>query len=178
MGRARTTVPEAPTSDILPDVLQTGLRLVICGSAAGRVSAERRAYYAHPQNRFWSILAETGLTPHKFEPDEFPSLPEYGIGLTDVTKIEFGSDTDLTTSDEVRLRTAIARCQPGALAFNGKRAASLALGRPTGSIAYGEQHETLATIPVFVCPSTSPLAVRWWNTAPWHALAERVQATA
>ena len=66
----------------LPDVLRPGLRLVICGSAAGAVSAARGAYYAGPGNKFWPILAEVGLTPRLLRPDEFATLPAFGIGLT------------------------------------------------------------------------------------------------
>ncbi|NIR58662.1 MAG: mismatch-specific DNA-glycosylase, partial [Gammaproteobacteria bacterium] len=33
---------------VLPDVLAENLDIVFCGSAAGRVSAARGAYYAHP----------------------------------------------------------------------------------------------------------------------------------
>jgi len=58
-------------ADVLPDVLRPGLRLVICGSAASAVSAARGAYYAGPGNKFWRILAETGLTPHQLEPARF-----------------------------------------------------------------------------------------------------------
>ena len=50
---------------ILPDRLQAGLRLVLCGTAAGRVSALRGQYYAGPGNLFWPLLAETGLTPRR-----------------------------------------------------------------------------------------------------------------
>ena len=49
-------------NDILPDVLGPGLALVICGSAAGTASARAGAYYAGPGNRFWWILAHSGLT--------------------------------------------------------------------------------------------------------------------
>src|SRR3546814_13773735 len=53
---------------VLPDVLAPGLRLVFCGSAAGRKSAELGAYYAGPGNKFWPTLYEIGLTPrHRSE---------------------------------------------------------------------------------------------------------------
>jgi double-stranded uracil-DNA glycosylase len=164
-----------PMADILPDVLQEGLRLVICGSAAGTVSARERAYYGHRQNRFWPTLAATGLTPRLFVPAAYASLPEYGIGLTDITKTEFGADAVLTSHDAERLRAALKRYRPTILAFNGKRAASLGLGRPSGSLAYGRLAEKLCDTPVFVLPSTSPLAVRWWDIAPWHELAATVR---
>ena len=54
---------------VLPDLLRPGLRIVFCGTAAGNVSAARGAYYAHPQNRFWSALYAFGLTPRQLEPE-------------------------------------------------------------------------------------------------------------
>ncbi|MEK9662031.1 MAG: mismatch-specific DNA-glycosylase [Alphaproteobacteria bacterium] len=157
--------------DILPDLLRPGLRLVICGSAAGTVSAQRGAYYAHPQNRFWAILAETGLTLHRLAPNDFATLSDFGIGLTDITKDQFGADSTLTAHDAQRLHNTLERHRPALLAFNGKRAASLALDRPSVSLVYGRQDVPLCGVPVFVLPSTSPLAVRWWDAAPWHELA-------
>lgn len=162
-------------ADILPDLLRHDLPLVICGSAAGTVSARQRAYYAHPQNRFWPTLKTTGLTPRLLMPAEFPLLLEFGIGLTDITKTQFGSDIDLTGHDSSRLHAALATLRPKILAFNGKRAASLGLGRPSKSLVYGRQTETVHGTAIFVLPSTSPLAVRWWNEAPWHALADEVR---
>src|SRR3546814_7604122 len=55
---------------VLPDVLAPGLRLVFCGSAAGRKSAELGAYYAGPGNKFWPTLYEIGLTPRHFRPQD------------------------------------------------------------------------------------------------------------
>ena len=68
----------------LEDLLSPGLDLVVCGTAASPVSAERGQYYAGPGNRFWSVLEETGLTPRRLQPSEYRSLLELGIGLTDV----------------------------------------------------------------------------------------------
>jgi hypothetical protein len=48
---------------ILPDLLQSNLSVIFCGTAAGTFSAEEGEYYAHSNNFFWSILHETGLTP-------------------------------------------------------------------------------------------------------------------
>ena len=163
-------------SDILPDVLRRGLRLVVCGSAAGTVSARRGAYYAHPQNRFWGMLHQTGLVPHRLAPEAYRRLPDFGIGLTDVTKEQYGADADLHGGDAPRLRAALARYRPRTLAFNGKRAAHFFLARPTGAIDYGRQPDAAGDIAVFVCPSTSPLAVRWWDIAPWQAVADQVRA--
>ena len=85
-----------PADDpILPDVLQPGLALVFCGTAAGKRSAAEGAYYAHPGNLFWRALAEVGLTPHRYPAEEFPRLAELGIGFTDLAKFHSGNDSEL-----------------------------------------------------------------------------------
>ena len=85
--------------DALPTCCPTssspGLKIVFCGTAAGNVSAARGAYYAHPQNRFWSALHAFGLTPRKLEPEEYPELPRWGLGLTDIAKHVSGMDREL-----------------------------------------------------------------------------------
>lgn len=164
--------------DILPDLLETGLDLVICGTAAGAVSAARGAYYAGPGNRFWPILAETGLTPHRFQPGEFPALLRFGIGLTDICKTVSGQDDALPRHgfDRNRLGTAMALYRPRFLAFNSKRAAAEFYAIPTGRLTYGVQ-PPLAEMPeMWVLPSTSGLACRAWDAAPWHAMAQRIHA--
>ena len=160
---------------ILPDLLKPKLDLVICGTAAGYRSAEVGAYYAHGSNKFWRVLVEIGLTPRRFRPDEYPLLPESGIGLTDLAKYYFGSDAGLAEGDldVAGFRAKIESVCPRILAFNGKTAASLALGRrslPTGrqTVRFGE------TI-VFVLPSTSGRAGSYWDPVPWHDCAELVR---
>jgi TDG/mug DNA glycosylase family protein len=164
------------TPDIIPDLLRPGLDLVLCGTAPSAISAARGAYYANPGNRFWRILAETGLTPRLFRPEEFPQLLELGIGLTDVCKTAFGQDDALPRQgfDRDRLAAAMHRYRPRLLAFTSKRAASEFLGLPTGRILYGLQPALPDMPPMMVLPSTSGLACRAWDAAPWHAMAARV----
>lgn len=71
---------------MLEDVLAPNLRLVICGTAAGEVSAARGEYYAGPRNKSWPTLYEVGLTTRMLAPGEFRDLLTIGIGLTDVVK--------------------------------------------------------------------------------------------
>lgn len=173
MGRpARLSAPLVP---ILPDVLQAGLRLVICGSAAGTRSAEERCYYAHPGNRFWPTLHEAGLTPRRLRPDEYPLLPEFGIGLTDVCKHEFGADSELSKAayDPDAVQAKIRRYRPRVLAFNGLSPARAVLGR---SARYGRQSASIGETTVFVLPSTSGLACKHWDDRPWRSLGAAVRA--
>lgn len=163
--------------DIIPDLLRPGLDLVICGTAPSAISAARHAYYANPGNRFWAVLAETGLTPRRFRPDEYPRLLSLDIGLTDVCKTAFGQDDALPRHgfDRDRLAAAMRRHRPRLLAFNSKRAAAEFLGLPTGRIPYGPLTPPVPDMPpIMVLPSTSGLACRSWNAAPWAAMAALV----
>ena len=160
---------------MLPDVLAGGLRLVVCGSAAGARSAAVGCYYAGPGNAFWRTLAETGLTPRLLAPAEFALLPRFGIGLTDLVKDQSGSDTalDFERADRAGLRAKMLRHQPGILCFNGKRAAREFLG---GDVAYGLQAASIGATELFVAPSTSGAARAAWDPRIWADLARRVRA--
>jgi TDG/mug DNA glycosylase family protein len=152
-------------------VLEPGLRVVFCGTAAGEVAARVGAPYAGPGNRFWWVLHEVGLTPRLLEPREFRELPRLGIGLTDVAKHAVGGDSTLRASDfdSAAVVEKMERYRPGVLAFVGKRAAGEVLRRkPRG---YGEQDVTIDLTRVWVLPSTSGAARGFWDVAPWEALA-------
>jgi TDG/mug DNA glycosylase family protein len=147
---------------------------VFCGSAAGAASARKGAYYAGPGNRFWPTLHQIGLTPRLLAPDEFATLPQYGLGLTDMAKHVSGSDASLPRSadDPQAIADKITRIDPDILAFVGKRAAQVFFRHHFHKtrIDYGLQHEALGATALFVLPSTSGLAVRYWDEAPWRTL--------
>ena len=161
---------------VLPDVLAPGLDVVFCGSAAGTVSARVGAYYAGPGNRFWPTLHAIRLTPVQLAPREFPRLLEFGIGATDLNKLEFGADTALTPAgdDVAGLIAKLDAARPRAIAFNGKRAACAFLA--TKTLAYGRQAEPWRDIPIFVLPSTSRRAGAFWDETPWQVLGAFVAA--
>jgi len=162
-------MPRKADKHILPDVLQPGLKLVFCGTAAGKRSAAERAYYAHPGNLFWRALFEAALTPRLLAPFEFPQLPDYGIGLTDLAKRHSGNDNELPRDafDVPALIAKIERHQPRLLAFTSKNAARAALGR---AASYGLQYETIGNTRLFVLPSPSGQARGHWDLGPWLAL--------
>src|SRR5947209_19546600 len=77
---------DSPPADLpgLPDILAPGLRLVFVGSNPSIRAAQTGHYYAHPGNRFYPLLHESGLTPRRLRPEEDVLLPTFGIGLTDL----------------------------------------------------------------------------------------------
>jgi TDG/mug DNA glycosylase family protein len=162
----------------LPDQLADHLRLVFVGTAAGRRSAEQGHYYAHRGNRFWRTLHEVGITPRRYEPDEFPALQELGIGFTDLCKNGSGMDREALAYgiDIPAFREKMRRYRPDTIAFTSKKAASLFYGRPTQAVALGRQPPQDGFPTVFVLASPSGAASGHWSVQPWRELAEAIGA--
>jgi TDG/mug DNA glycosylase family protein len=163
---------------ILPDMLENGLSLVFCGTAAGTVSARQGQYYAHPQNRFWNILHRTGLTPRQLAPSEYARLLEWRIGLTDIAKTVFGMDKELPPQSLGRiacenLRARITEFQPRMLAFTSLTAGRSLLGPRAG---FGVQKETIGSTRLWILPSPSPTAQWNWDESLWKALADEMRS--
>jgi TDG/mug DNA glycosylase family protein len=157
----------------LPDLLQHGLRVVFCGTAAGEKSAAVGAYYAGSGNQFWRALHAVGLTPRRLQPADFRVLSTFGIGLTDIAKCRAGTDVTLrgTDFDVPGFRTKIEQFAPQAIAFNGKKSAAVFYACDTGDLSCGRQSESIGTTAVWVLPSTSGSARGYWDLEPWRLLA-------
>ena len=162
-------------NDVLPDLLDYGLILVFCGTAASVVSARHGAYYANPTNAFWTTLHTTRLTPRRFKPRDFRELLDLRIGLTDLAKTSSGSDRCLRPRDLLRERLSCSiRCyEPQIVAFTSKAAWRGWQGLASGdAVSYGWQAETLGETAFYVLPSPSGAARGYWDLAPWRALAD------
>ena len=148
----------------LPDILNPGLRVVFVGFNPGTLSAARGQYYANPGNRFYSLLAETGLTPRRVAPAEFRILPEFGIGLTDLCPWRVGQSDILTPEDIARgrklLLPRLRRARPRVIAFNGLTIFKYVFGRMPRP---GHQPERIGPSAVFALPSTSGLVNGQWK---------------
>jgi TDG/mug DNA glycosylase family protein len=164
---------------VLPDVLPQGLRIVFCGTAVGTVSAARGAYYAHPQNKFWSALHAVGLTPRRMRPEEYADLPQWGLGLTDIAKHVSGMDRELPRGALGReacaaLEGRIRAAEPRLLAFTSLTGGRRYLGRAAG---FGEQPERIGATRVWLLPSPSPTAGWNWEQHKhwWRMLADEAR---
>ncbi len=155
---------------VLPDVLAPGLRIVFCGTAVSATSAQLGAYYARPGNKFWITLCKVGLTPRQLRPEDYATITQYGLGLTDLAKCVAGCDAALADRhfDRSGLRAKIECYSPRVLAFTSKRAGEEFTGR---KVLYGFLHETIGSTRLFVLPSTSGLANKSWSIEPWEELA-------
>jgi TDG/mug DNA glycosylase family protein len=163
---------------LVPDLLRPALTLVLCGTAPGRVSAAQKQYYAHPHNKFWPVLYATGLTSRLLTPAEYPLLPDWGIGLTDIAKHVSGQDNQLPKGSFgqemiAALKGRILKCQPKILAFTSLTGGRHFLRRKA---AFGPQPETIGDTRIWILPSSSPKAQWNWDETIWHALADEVRA--
>jgi len=161
---------------VLPDRLKPGLKLVFCGTAAGRQSALNRAYYAHSQNKFWKTLHAVGLTPSLFAPHDYKKLWGLGIGLTDIAKYAYGMDHQLPRDALgpkaiAALEARIRKVKPAILAFTSLNGGRKVMG---ADAVAGEQPQRMGDTQVFILPSPSPLAANHWDIKPWRELAKAV----
>ncbi|MBB5643165.1 mismatch-specific DNA-glycosylase [Cryobacterium roopkundense] len=143
---------------VLPDILEPNLRVVFCGTAVSDESAARGHYYSKPSNSFWQLLHLAGFTPRQLRPDEDQSLPEFGIGMTDLVKeVAQSHDRNLNYSGARSVTTHIEAAAPIWVAFNGNRAggeAAKVLGhrKPRG---LGVATFMIGRSNVFILPSSS-----------------------
>lgn len=145
---------------VLPDYLRAGLRVVFCGTVAGNRSAAVGHYYAGPGNEFWSLLYDAGIIAEPLNYQEDARAPNFGVGLTDLGKyVSSSSDVGMEEHfDAHTFAAAMKHLAPAWVAFNGKPAASFVrreLGGPR-DVRLGPQDWSVAEIPVFVVPSSSP----------------------
>lgn len=87
-------------------------------------SAETGHHYANPTNRFWSILFQAGLTPHKYAPEEDSHLLDLGYGLTNIVERPTPSAADITREEYAAGREVlgrkIVRYRPQVVCYVGK----------------------------------------------------------
>ncbi|MDQ1053113.1 TDG/mug DNA glycosylase family protein [Arthrobacter sp. SORGH_AS 212] len=164
---------------MLPDILVPGLDAVFVGTVVGRKSAEKGHYYSDPTNRFWPRLQQAGLTPTRLGPEDDQVLPAFGLGLTDLNKVDASSKDDVPfypADFDLRIR-AVA---PSWVVFNGRRpAAEYAAWRGLAEPSYGFLNWTIGDSLVFVVPNSSgnnwdgrmlggKTTVEWWQEAGQH----------
>ena len=151
---------------MLPDLLASGLKLVICGAAADEAEP-----YAAKGNRLWETLATLGLTPRQLEPAQWRTLLECGIGLTWLADEDrSGQDRGVKFEGGRDLRRKMREWAPRTLVFNGKQVAKDYLQMPT--VVYGLLPHTIGATKLFVCPSTSTGPKGSWDPRWWDLMAK------
>ena len=128
---------------------------MFCGTAVATASAAQGHYYAGPGNKFWWLLHQSGLTPTQLRPADDSRLPDFGLGLTDLSDAVQSHDRGLRY-DVPAFVEKVAERSPSWVAFTSRTAAqqvARSLGRQKPAL--GEQQWALGPIRVFVLPSPS-----------------------
>jgi double-stranded uracil-DNA glycosylase len=142
------------------DHIKEELKILFVGFNPSIRSSETGHHFANPNNRFWKILHEAGLTPRKFEPAENAKLIDLGMGLTnivarptkaadEITKEEYKEGKDI-------LRKKIEKFQPQVVCFVGKGVYQEYSGLK--NVPWGRQEKAVVPGTIdFVAPSSSGL---------------------
>ena len=170
---------------MLPDYLERDLTAVFVGTSVSTISAEAGHYYANPRNKFWTLLAATGLLgDDRLGPEYDSHVCDYGVGLTDVVKFRAeSSDARLRPEDfgPGALVEKILACQPRAVAFNGEKAGTIVAEhlREAPMRVSGPGDWTIGTSFVYRLPSSSSAAAEiGWRAklTAWVAFGDGVRA--
>ena len=143
----------------IPDHLKKGLKIIFVGFNPGLNSWQIGHHYANPNNRFWTVLFMSGLTPHQYRPEQDAELLGLGYGLTNIPRpTRAAADITKEEYEEGRkiLRAKIRRLKPKIVCFVGKGVYQQYSGRR--EVDWGVQPQpTTAQVVDFVAPSTSGL---------------------
>ncbi|TNY17301.1 uracil-DNA glycosylase-like protein [Rhodotorula diobovata] len=111
--------------DPLPDYLDQGLAVLLCGINPGVKSAQLGLHYANPTNHYWRCLSESGMTPRLLHPSEGPSLPSFGIGSTNLVERPTAEMSEISNQEMMarvpRLLRKVVQFKPRMLAFVGMK---------------------------------------------------------
>lgn len=144
----------------IPDHLRKGLDVLFIGFNPSIRSGETGHHYANPNNRFWKILHESGLTPRLYRPEEDGDLLSLGYGFTNIVARPTKEAAEITREEYAEGRAAlkekIRRYRPKAACFVGKGVYQQYSKRR--NVHWGFQQETVVEgVRDFVAPSSSGL---------------------
>ena len=118
----------------VPDIVGPNLRILFCGINPGMLSGRLGQHFARPGNRFWKLLAASGLTDRVLAPIEQDRLLGYGLGITNLVEATTASAAELSAADlragAPRLEAKAAALTPVCVAVLGMQAYRVAFGRP------------------------------------------------
>ncbi|MEW9668880.1 mismatch-specific DNA-glycosylase [Ammoniphilus sp. 3BR4] len=144
----------------IPDHLREGLLILFVGYNPSLRSGQTGHHYANPNNRFWTILHRSGLTPRKYKPEEDLELLELGYGFTNIVARPTRTAAEITKEEYIEgkelLKQKILKYKPRVVTFVGKGVYEQYSGRRNFSWGI-QQPPILRDVVEFVGPSSSGL---------------------
>jgi TDG/mug DNA glycosylase family protein len=107
----------------LRDRIRADLRVLFVGINPGVRSAITGHHFAGYSNRFWKLLADSGLVPEPLTYQDDDRLPEWGLGITNLIARPSPGIDDLRPAEYIEawkvLERKIRRYHPHTVAFVG-----------------------------------------------------------
>ena len=144
----------------IDDHLAENLKILFVGFNPSIRSSELGHHYANPNNRFWKILFEAGITSRKYEPIEDSKLLELGFGFTNIVERPTKAADEITKEEYKEGREILKRkielYRPKIVCFVGKGVFQEYSGQKAAQ--WGKQNESVVPGVIdFVAPSSSGL---------------------
>ncbi|MBM7621565.1 TDG/mug DNA glycosylase family protein [Bacillus tianshenii] len=146
--------------DFIYDHIKKDLEILFVGFNPSIRSGETGHHYANPNNRFWTILHQAGITPRKYAPTEDFKLLDLNFGLTNIVSRPTVGAADITREEyrtgREELKRKIELNKPKIVCFVGKGVYQEYSGQR--KIAWGIQDNPVVPGTIdFVAPSSSGL---------------------
>jgi TDG/mug DNA glycosylase family protein len=145
------------------DLVGPNLRVLFCGINPGRLSGELGLHFARPGNRFWKLLFAGGFTESVLLPTEQHTLPQLGVGITNLVGRVTAAANELSASElregAAELEAKAGLLRPHCVAVLGLQAYRTAFRRPGATI--GPQPERIAGSLLWLLPNPSGLQARY-----------------
>ena len=141
------------------DILARGLDVIFCGLNPASSAALAGHNFSNGTNRFWTVLHLAGFTDVRLQPHEERRLLEYGCGITTVVSRPTKRAAEISPEEfrQARLgfEAKMRHYAPRSIAFLGKRALSIMIGRPV--LEWGRQPLAFAGTTAWILPNPSGL---------------------
>jgi len=146
--------------DLVRDRVKPGLKILFVGFNPSIRSSETGHHFANPNNRFWKILFESGLTPRKLTASEDDELLKLDYGITNIVERPTKAADEITKEEYSEgkeiLKRKISLLKPQIICYVGKGVYQQFSGRKT--VPWGFQEEAVVPDTIdFVAPSSSGL---------------------
>lgn len=142
------------------DLVKENLQILFVGFNPSIRSSQIGHHFANPNNRFWRILYESGLTPRKYTAEEDHRLLELGYGITNIVSRPTKSADEIGKEEYLEgrevLKHKITKLKPHIVCYVGKGVYLEFSARKRAP--WGVQAEAIVPGTIdFVAPSTSGL---------------------
>jgi double-stranded uracil-DNA glycosylase len=145
---------------LVNDHIKENLKILFVGFNPSIRSSETGHHFANPNNRFWRILHDAGLTPRKFAAAEDAMLLDLGMGITNIVARPTKAADEITKEEYKEgkeiLRNKIEQLKPSVVCFVGKGVYQEYSGMK--NVPWGRQEKSVVPGTIdFVAPSSSGL---------------------